>query len=205
MSEIEHSLVSIEKETGERIDLNSIPLDDPEVYDIFCEGGTDGIFQFSGRGIKEMLIKAMPRTFEELMAIFAMNRKSMECVFEDYVRNKNNPERITFLHPCLDPILSETHGILIYQEQIIRVASAVGGFATSQAESFRRMLFRKESPEADSFKNLFIASAIERGVEDTTAQSILSMIFCKSIPSLKAHCVSYTMIAYWQAWLKHNH
>lgn len=202
LSETERSLTSIAKETGERIDLNSIPIDDPNVYDLFCEGDIEGIFQFSGRGIKEMLIQAQPRTFEELMAISAMNRQGMEGVFKKYVLNKSNPERNSFPHPCLEPILRETYGVLLYQEQIIRIVSAIGGFTTSQAETFRRMLFQKESPEADSFNNLFIASAIEREMEDTTAQSILSMICCKPIPSLKAHCASYTLIAYRQVFLK---
>ena len=201
LSETERSLTSIAKEKGKRIDLNSIPLDDPAVYDIFCEGGTDGIFQFSGRGIKEMLIQAQPRTFEELMAISAMNRQGMEGVFKKYVLNKSNPERNFLPHPCLEPILSETYGVLLYQEQIIRIASVVAGFTTSEAESFRRALLGRHSLDVDSFKDQLVAHAMKHGFNKTTVQSILQILCREPIPFLKAHCASYTLITYRQTWL----
>jgi len=135
------------------------------------------------------------------MAISAMNRQGMEGVFKKYVLNKSNPERNFLPHPCLEPILSETYGVLLYQEQIIRIASVVAGFTTSEAESFRRALLGRHSLDVDSFKDQLVAHAMKHGFNKTTVQSILQILCREPIPFLKAHCASYTLITYRQTWL----
>ncbi|MBN2098069.1 MAG: error-prone DNA polymerase [Dehalococcoidia bacterium] len=187
------------------LNLDSIPLNDPRVYDMLCRGDTLGVFQVESGAQQSILPRSRPRCFEALIAEVAIIRPGpiQGNAVHPYLSRRQGKEKVTYLHPSLEPALKETLGVIIYQEQVIQVAMVIAGFTPGQADSLRRAMSRKRSREAmEKLKEGFMDGARRNGVEEKVAgiafQQIASFAefgFCK------AHAAALAETTYRSAWL----
>ncbi|MFI3260296.1 MAG: DNA polymerase III subunit alpha [bacterium] len=194
---------SIIEETN--VDLNSINLSDPEVINIFTLGKTDGIFQYETYAMKELLRKLKPTNFNEIIAAVALVRPGPNEFLDEYIAGKNNPENIKY-PKLLENVLKETYGIILYQEQIIKILNIVGDFSNSEADIVRRAISKKMLRGIEGSKLKFVENAIKKGYD----QKEVEMLFNKiekfaGYGFNKSHSVAYALIGYQMAYLKVKH
>ena len=168
LSIIEEILSSINTE----IDIFKISLDDYRVFRMLSAGDSSGIFQLESKGMRNTLRKVQPANFEELATVIALYRPGPMDYIDQYIINKNNPDEIKYLHPDLKPILSDTFGIMIYQEQIMRIAVDFAGFTMTKADILRSAVSKKSSEMLINLKNDFIQGCIDNNYTQQIAQSI---------------------------------
>ncbi|RMD89180.1 MAG: DNA polymerase III subunit alpha, partial [Calditrichaeota bacterium] len=147
---------------GIHIDIDKIPLDDPETYEIFANGETVGIFQFESSGMREYLRKLKPQCLEDLIAMNALYRPGPMEWIDDFIQRKHGQKKIEYLHPALEPILRETYGIIVYQEQVMRIASELAGFSMGKADLLRRAMGKKIPQLMAEQRNLFVEGCRKR-------------------------------------------
>jgi len=200
---IQNILDLIKKNTNESINLNQIDLNDKNVLKLFENGDTVGIFQFESVGMKNFLKKLKPETLEMLIAALALYRPGPMQYIDEFILRKDKKKEVKYLHPDLEPILKETYGIMIYQEQIMQVLVKIGGYKYSSADNIRRAMSKKKKDVIDAEKETFIKRAIDLGYEKTLATQIFEDIEkFANYGFNKAHSVSYALIAYQMAYLK---
>jgi DNA polymerase-3 subunit alpha len=208
LTQIAAALRLIEKSRGVRIDLDAIPLDDEATYALLQRGETEGIFQFESPGMSKFLRKVRPDRFEDLVAISALYHPGLtEAGMEDsYVERKRSLVPIEYLHPELEPILKETAGIVLYQEQAMRIAERVAGFYLVEADELRRALETGMPELAGLYRDRFIDGAARKGIPENVAVGIFDCLmrhgrsaFCKS------HTAAYALIGYQTAYLRANY
>ncbi len=191
------------KERGVEIDLDKIPLDDQETFQIFCEGNTVGIFQFESGGMREYLRKLQPNRIEDLIAMNALYRPGPMENINSYIARKHGEEPINYIHPQLEPILRETYGIIVYQEQVMRIASELAGFSLSKADNLRRAMGKKKKSEMERLKIEFIEGCEKNNIDGKTAEELYELIFkFASYGFNKSHSAAYALLAYQTAFLK---
>ena len=196
----------IEKRTGHRIDLDRIPLDDEATFELLRSTRTVGLFQLESPGQRNLLGRAQPREFEEVIANISLFRPGpvQSDMISPYLRRKHGLEPVKYLHPALEPIMKRTYGVLIYQEQVLEIAAAIAGFSLGEADKLRRLMTSDRSmDEMLELGESFIRSAVERGVARQVAEELFRIVsgfaaygFCK------AHAACFAKIAYQTAWLK---
>jgi error-prone DNA polymerase len=206
LSLIDEAVKLVEENRGLSIDLEKIPLDDPDVYDMLCDGDTIGVFQVESRAQQATLPRSRPRCFEDLIAEVAIIRPGpiQGNAVHPYLRRRQGREEVSYLHPRLKPVLEETLGVIIYQEQVIQTAIAIAGFTTGEADSLRRAMSRKRSREAMArLEERFLEGARENGIDEDIARTAFSKIagfaefgFCK------AHAAALAETTHRSAWLK---
>lgn len=199
----------ISESTGVTVDLEKIPADDPQVYKQIAEADTVGVFQVESRAQMQSLPRTKPQNFEELGVQVAIIRPGplQGNMVTPYIKRKQGIEPVTYLHPSLEPILKETLGVILFQEQVLKVAVVAAGFTPAQADALRRAMSRKRSQEAmEALRQQFIQGAAEREICEMDATTIFSTLegfalygFCKS------HALSFARIAYVSGWLKQYH
>ena len=200
---IEHALKLISDKHDIRIDLDAIPEDDPAVFDLFAKGHTVGIFQFESSGMQDSLRKLKPTSVSDLVAMNALYRPGPMEMIDDFIRCKHGQQKISYLHPKLEPILKETYGVIVYQEQVMKIASEVAGFSLAKADIMRRAMGKKDKALMARQKQEFIEGAIKRGFSKNVAAEIFDMIEkFASYGFNKSHSVAYSVIAYMTAYLK---
>ena len=200
---ISNVLDLIKENRGQAIDLSKIPLDDASVYELFCNADTEGIFQYESSGMKNLMKKLKPTCFSDLVASVALFRPGPMNNIDTFVRRKNKQEKVTYLCPDLEPILKETYGIIVYQEQVMQILVKVGGYATSEADNIRRAMSKKKEDIILKDKEHFISNAILRGYSKDIAENIYDLILrFANYGFNKAHSVSYALIGYQMAYLK---
>jgi len=195
-------------QAGEEIDFDRIPLDDPDVYLLFCEGRTNGIFQFESRGMKDLLRRAQPSKFEDLAAFNALYRPGALSVgmVDEYILRKQGKKKVAYILPETEPILEETYGIIVYQEQVMQIAVAVAGFTMAQADVLRKAMGKKKLEVMEEQKSLFLDGAEARGKDRAKAKELWEYIEpFAGYGFNKSHSVAYAMLAYKTAWLKAHH
>ena len=186
-----------------KVDINSIPLNDLNVINIFKTAKTDGIFQFETSAMKKLLKKQSPDSFDELIAAVALVRPGPSDFLEEYIYNKKNQDKIIYLKNTKS-ILENTFGIILYQEQIIKILNVVGGFSNSKADLIRRAIAKKKSDVIKSIQTEFVNNAIERGYKKEEADNLFRKIEkFANYGFNKSHSVAYALIAYQMAYLKH--
>jgi error-prone DNA polymerase len=196
-------------EGGFRLDLDALPLDDPAVYKLMAEGDAIGCFQVESRAQAQMLPRLKPACFEDLIIEVSIVRPGpiQGGMVHPYLRRRQGIEPVTYLHPLLEPILRETLGVIIFQEQVIRVAVALAGFTPGEADLLRRAMSRGRSTEAMAeLRQRFLAGAESKGVDREIAEEAFRQLqgfatygFCKS------HAAAFALIAYQTLWLKAYH
>ena len=193
---------------GVELDLDRIPLDDEEVFRLFSDGRTNGIFQFESGGMKDLLRRARPSRFEDLAAFNALYRPGALSVgmVEDYIQRKLGKRKVTYVLPQVRPILEETLGVIVYQEQVMQIAVEVSGFSMGQADILRKAMGKKSPEVMAEQKEKFIDGARGRGVAPAKARQLWEYIEpFAGYGFNKSHSVAYAMLAYKTAYLKAHH
>lgn len=191
------------REKGVHLDIDAIPLDDQETFALLSEGRTVGVFQFESTGMREWLKKLRPTRLEDLIAMNALYRPGPMDTIEDFVARRNGERPVEYLHPLLEPILRETYGVAIYQEQVIRICHEVAGFTLGQADVVRRAMGKKIPEEMERQRELFVAGAQKRGLSADTATAIFDMLVSFAGYGFnKSHAAGYALVAYQTAYLK---
>ena len=203
---IHKAIKMIEKTNGVKLDADKLPLDDQETYEIFCEGSTVGIFQFESKGMQEYLRKLEPDRIEDLIAMNALYRPGPMENIDTYIDRKFGRQKIEYLHPMLEPILKETNGIIVYQEQVMRIAADLGGFSLGKADVLRRAMGKKKKEIMELMEVEFIDGAAKNDIDKKTAKAIYDLIFkFASYGFNKSHSAAYSLLAYQTAYLKRHY
>ncbi len=188
---------------GEKVDISSIPLDDPEVYDLFGKGLTIGVFQFESSGMREYLKKLKPTQIEDLIAMNALYRPGPMQNIDDFIARKHGRKKIVYPHKNLEPILNETYGIIVYQEQVMQIANRIAGFTLAEADTLRKAMGKKIKEKMEEMMTKFINGAIEQGLTKKKAKDIATLIEKFAQYGFnKSHSTAYAYVAYQTAWLK---
>jgi DNA polymerase-3 subunit alpha len=200
---IEETLKKIYSISGKEIDVNKILFDDKKTYKLFQSGETIGVFQFESEGMRKWLKKLKPNRFEDLVAMIALYRPGPMQFIQDYIDGKQGRKKIRYLHPKLEPILKETYGIPIYQEQIMKIAQDLAGFTLAEADTLRKAIGKKIKSLLDQLKEKLISGMIKNGISKEVANKIWEWILpFGSYGFNKSHSVAYAQIAYQTAYLK---
>jgi DNA polymerase-3 subunit alpha len=198
--------VEMIRKKGVEIDIDRIPLDDPATYEIFCEGSTVGIFQFESKGMQEYLRKLQPNRIEDLIAMNALYRPGPMENIDIYIDRKSGRQKIEYLHPMLEPVLKETYGIIIYQEQVMRIAADLGGFSLGKADILRRAMGKKKKDIMAKMEVEFIEGCAKNSIDKKIAKDIYELIFkFASYGFNKSHSAAYSILAYQTAYLKRHY
>ncbi len=195
--------------TGRRPDLAALRFDDDRVYDMLCRGETVGVFQVESRAQAALIPKFQPRSFADLTVEIALIRPGpvQGNMVHPYLRRRAGVEPVQYLHPALRPALAETLGVILFQEQVLKVARDVAGFTPGEGELLRRALGHKRAEtEIETFRQRFLAGARAQGVSTTVAQQIFAQLKAFGGYSFsKAHAAAFAVITYWSAWLRCYH
>ena len=191
---------------GTAIDPAKFPLDDAASYALLQRGDTVGVFQLEGQGMRDALRKLKPDRFEDIIAIVALYRPGPMDNIDSYVNRKHGRETIESLHPMIEPILKETYGVIIYQEQVMQIAQVLSGFSLGEADLLRRAMGKKIKKEMAAQKTRFVEGAVGNGVDRARAEYIFELVAkFAGYGFNKSHAAAYALIAYQTAYLKANH
>src|SRR5271155_5528803 len=191
---------------GIKLDLSALPLDDPAAYELLSRGDTVGVFQVEGAGVRDMLKKLRPDRFEDIIAVVSLYRPGPMENIPRYIAVKHGEEAPDYLHPALEEILKETHGIMIYQEQVMQIAQVLAGYTLAGADLLRRAMGKKIASQMDAQRQQFVEGAQSRGVERGRAELIFDqMAKFAGYGFNKSHAAAYALVAYQTAYLKANY
>ncbi len=194
------------KQRGVELDLATLPLDDPPTFALLMRADTAGVFQFESTGMRDVLRKLKPDVFEDLIAVVALYRPGPMDNIESFVNRKHGREPIDYMHPSLEPILKETYGIMVYQENVMQAAQILAGYSLGGADLLRRAMGKKIQSEMDAQRAGFIDGASARGLARERASDIFDTIDkFAGYGFPKAHAAGYALIAYQTAYLKANY
>lgn len=197
------TIKSIMDDIGSDISLDDIPLDDEKTMDIFKNANTLGIFQFESQGIIQMLQKLKPRTFEDIYNSLALYRPGPMHNIDTFINRRNKKEKIDFYNPALVPILKSTYGIILYQEQIMKIANVMAGYTLGEADILRRAMSKKKEEILIKEKDKFVNRSIERGYSEKLSNYIYNLILKFAEYGFnKSHSVAYAYISFQMAYLK---
>ena len=203
LSIIEHIMKDIKEETGIEINFNKIKLDDKDALSVFTNADTVGIFQFESNGMKSFLKRLKPSTFEDIFAAIALFRPGPAVNIDSYIRRKHGEEKVEYLDKSLEPILKNTYGIFIYQEQIMQAASLFAGYSLGEADILRRAMSKKKVDLLKSEKEKFIFKAVKLGHSKELSEKIFDLILnFAGYGFNRSHSVAYSLIAYKMAYFK---
>lgn len=201
---IEKSLEFAQKEFKEKIDMSEIPLDDPKVFKLLASGETTGVFQLESSGMRRLAKQLVPTRFSDIAAMVALYRPGPMQFIDEFISRKKSG-RLTFPHPKLKEILSETYGIAVYQEQCMQIAVALAGYDAVEADRLRLAIGKKKKSIMAKEREKFVKRAVENGTPQKASEEVFQLIErFAGYGFNKAHSVSYAMIAYQTAWLKAN-
>lgn len=197
------TLKKIKENYGIDIDIDNLPLDDPKVYELLQKGETIGVFQLESRGMRNLLREIKPEKFEDLIAVLALYRPGPLGRLESYIKRKRGEEKVEYMHPSLEPILSETYGVIIYQEQVMEIAHRLAGFSLGQADVLRRAMGKKKPEVMEEQREIFVKGAKERGIPEEVAKDIFEdMAKFAEYGFNKSHSAAYAYVSYQTAYLK---
>lgn len=203
---LDSALKIVERKRGERLDLRRVPLDDAKTYALLGQGATVGVFQLESAGMRRYLQELKPSRIEDIMAMVALFRPGPMANIPAYIRRKHGLERVTYLHPSLEPVLKDTYGVMVYQEDIMTVAQALAGYTLAEADVLCYAIRKKVKDKLLSQREKFERKALERGVP----KDVVDKVFEQFEPFARygfnrAHAACYGLIAYYTAYLKANY
>ncbi len=205
LSVIDGAIESIHERHDPNFDITNVTLDDPKTYELLCKAKTNGVFQLESTGMKEILRKLGPETFSDIIALLALYRPGPlgSGMVEDFIKRKHGEAQIVYDHPSLEPILKETYGIILYQEQVMKIANVIAGFTLGQADIMRRAMGKKKVELLNRMETEFYEGAKEKGVDKAIAQRLWSLIYkFAGYGFNKSHSAAYAIITYRTAYLK---
>lgn len=193
----------VKKTRGIELDMDNVPLDDKETYEMLQRGDTTAVFQFESAGMKDVHKQIKPDRFEDLIAIVSLYRPGPMDNIPTYIKRKHGEEDITYLHPALAPILDETYGIMVYQEQVMKIAQVLGGYTLGGADKLRKVMGKKMRDEIPKQRKMFTEGAVKNGIEENVATKIFDqMEKFASYGFNKSHAAAYSLVSYQTAYLK---
>ncbi|KKQ49304.1 MAG: polymerase III, alpha subunit protein [candidate division TM6 bacterium GW2011_GWF2_38_10] len=202
---IQAALTTIKKNHDVEIDLDLLALDDPKTFALLCRGETDGVFQFESDGIKDVLRKLQPDKFEDLIAVNALYRPGPlgSGMVDDYIERRHGRKKTTYMFAELEPVLAETYGVIVYQEQVMKIASAIGGYSLGGADILRRAMGKKKAEVMAEQKSLFCKGAASLHFDEKKAGELFDlMAYFAGYGFNKSHSTAYALVAYHTAYLK---
>lgn len=190
---------------NKKIDIDRLPLDDPAVYRMLCRSDTDGVFQLGESGMRELMVRMQPTSFNDISALIALYRPGPmgTGMHNDYADRKNGRQNIEAVHPDMLEILSDTYGVIVYQEQVMQLAQHYAGYDATEADNFRKAMGKKKPEAMAAEYEKFTEGVVARGFKAELGQKLWDMIEPFSGYAFnKSHSISYAMISYQNAWLK---
>ncbi len=207
--------VNIAKSMGIDIDMQNIDYDVPEVYEMISQGDTDGVFQLESGGMRAFMRRLMPASIEDITAGIALYRPGPMDFIPEYIKNKMNPDKITYKHPLLKDILEMTYGCIVYQEQVMQIVRTLAGFSMGRADEVRRAMSKKKAKEMQRARQSFIygednddgtirfPGCVRNGIDEKTAEKIFDdMDAFAQYAFNKSHAAAYSVVTYQTAYLK---
>src|SRR5262249_54763358 len=181
---------------GIEVDLDRLPLDDTRTYEMLARGDAGGVFQFEGQGMRDALRQMRPDRFDDLIALGALYRPGPMANIPDYCRRKHG-EAWEAPHPLLQDILSETYGIIVYQEQVMQIAQKMGGYSLGSADLLRRAMGKKIRSEMEAQRETFVSGAVARGIQEAKATEVFELMARFADYGFnKSHAAAYALVAY---------
>lgn len=202
---IQRAINLIEKNHTTKIDPNHLPLDDQKTFDLLCNGDTTGVFQLESSGLKDVLRRLKPETFEDIIAVNALYRPGPlgSGMVDDFIERRHGRQKIKYLLPELEPILKETYGVIVYQEQVMKIASTIGQYSLGEADILRRAMGKKKAEVMEEQRKIFVSRAQEQKFDVKKAGELFDlMAYFAGYGFNKSHSAAYGMIAYQTAYLK---
>ncbi|HHV71269.1 MAG TPA: DNA polymerase III subunit alpha [Clostridia bacterium] len=205
---IDDALKMIEKNHGVKIDIDNIPLDDKTTYDMLSSGETIGVFQLESSGMRSLVKDLKPEVIDDIIALVALYRPGPlgSGMVEDFVKRKHGEKKIEYLDPILEPILKDTYGVILYQEQVMRIASDMAGFSLGKADLLRRAMGKKKPEVIAAERENFIKGSVNNGIKEEIAAEIFDlMAHFADYGFNKSHSAAYGIVSYQTAYLKANY
>jgi DNA polymerase-3 subunit alpha len=205
---INNCLRMIKENSDVTLDMNSLPLNDPGVYKLLSEARTNGVFQFESSGMQRYLKELKPARFEDIVAMCALYRPGpLESgMVDDFIKGRHGKIKVEYFHPMLEPVLKETYGVIVYQEQVMKIANVLAGFSMAEADALRKAMGKKKVEIMAKMEKNFIDGAEKNKVSVKIAKEIWDIIVkFAGYGFNKSHTVAYAMVAYQTAYLKANH
>jgi len=202
---IKHTIDLIERTLGHKLDIERIPLTDEATYQLCCEGKTTGVFQLESDGMKDLMRRLKPGVFEDMVALVALYRPGPlgSNMIDEFIQGKHGKVKINFTLPQLEPILKETYGVILYQEQVMRIAQVLANYSLAEADELRKAIGKKKPEVMAKHRERFIEGSVNNGVSRETAERLFELIEkFGGYGFNKSHSVAYAMIAYQTAYLK---
>ena len=196
----------VRRNRGVELDFTRMPFDDRPTYELLCRGDTAGVFQLESAGMRDVLKRLQPDRFDDIVSIVALYRPGPMGAIPDFIEGKHGRREITYLHPLLKPILEETYGIIVYQEQVLQIAVQLAGFTMTQADDLRSAMKRKDDTLMVTLTAEFVRGCRERKIPQSAANEIFAQMreFAR-YGFNKAHSACYALLAYATAYLKANY
>lgn len=202
---IDNTVKMVAKHHKIDIDINNIPLNDELTYELLCNGQTDGVFQLESSGMKALVKRLRPSTFEDIGALVALYRPGPldSGMVDDFVDRKHGRQAVSYPHPALKPILEDTYGTIVYQEQIMQIAQVLAGYTLGEADLLRRAMGKKKKEVMEEQKGIFVTKCISKGTDQKIATDLFdSMEKFAAYCFNRAHSAAYAFLAYQTAYLK---
>jgi len=205
---INQALKIIERTKGITIDINNISLDDEKTFGVFRKAHTQGVFQLESSGMRDLLKRLKPDKFEDIVALLALYRPGPlgSGMVDDFIKRKRQGVKVHYDHPLLESVLKDTYGIILYQEQVMRITNVLAGFSLSQADLLRRAMSKKTPEVIENLKKSFIDGALKNGIGQKISEKVFGLIeFFAGYGFNKSHSTAYALISYQTAFLKANY
>jgi DNA polymerase-3 subunit alpha len=205
---IELAVDYIERMTGERPDLLSLPFTDPAAYQVLKDANTTAIFQLESEGMKKLLSKLAPDRFEDIIAVLALYRPGPlgSGMVDDFILRKKGQQTIDYFHPDLEGCLSPTYGVIVYQEQVMQISQIIGGYTLGGADMLRRAMGKKKPEEMAKHRETIAAGAATKGYDPALAEQLFDLMTKFAEYGFnKSHTAAYAVVTYHTAWLKAHH
>ncbi len=202
------NVIKMLEAAGLKLDITSLPLDDVETYQLLASGNTSGVFQLESRGMRELLTRLKPSQFEDIIALIALYRPGPlgSGMIDDFIKRKHNPTLVKYETALLKEALEETYGVIVYQEQIMKIASLLANFTKSEADALRKAISKKVPEQLESYKEQFKQGCAANGVKQEAATRIYDVILRFGQYGFnKSHSAAYALVAYQTAYLKRHH
>ncbi|MBN1793840.1 MAG: DNA polymerase III subunit alpha [Candidatus Omnitrophica bacterium] len=206
---IDEAVKIIKRSKGIDLDLNQISLDDQATYELLSKGEALGVFQLESAGMRDLLRKLQPERIEDLIALLALYRPGPigSGMVEDFIKRKHNPsQQIRYDHPLLEPMLAETYGIILYQEQVMKITNVLAGYSLSEADLLRRAMSKKNPEVFEAQRKAFVEGCAANDIEKRTSNRVFDLIeYFAGYGFNKSHSTAYALISYRTAYLKANY
>ncbi|HEX7017629.1 MAG TPA: DNA polymerase III subunit alpha [Patescibacteria group bacterium] len=206
LSIIEKALQLIKVHKNVDVDLNALPLDDKKTFELLSSGETMGVFQLESAGMRRVAKSLKPSVFSDITALVALYRPGPMDLIPTFIEGKHNPDKVAYPDDTLKPVLEETYGIMVYQEQVMQIFSVMAGYSLAEADEIRRAIGKKKRSVMDKNKSRFIEESVKKGYKKEVADRVWGFVEAFANYGFpKAHAASYAMIAYQTAYLKANY